>query len=476
MDAIQDFNTLGSIRTTKYGETFEGFKKGVDNEEPLSPMAQLLHEPGSNVYIICFIGFKTKIRPDVIKENLVNTVVKNRRFSSLQIRDKSNGSMKWIPTHVNIDDHVIIAEQDPNIKSPEKFVENYILNLSRSGIESTKPLWDVHLIDVKTSEAEGTCVFRCHHSIGDGISLTNLLLSCTRKVSDPDSVPTIPGMDRLGAAKVANLWSRLGVFWNTFVALLMFALTGLFLEDTKSPIKGSKGVEDRPRRFVTRSLSLEDIKFVKRAMNVTFTDVVLGVTEAGMYRYIRGRYNDKNMDSPHNMRIRATIPFNLRTTMKIDDFTHKDEDGTWGNKIGYSLLPFDIRFRKDPLDYVRHANATMKRKKASLEPLFTYYFTKLVIMLFGTKVTGELTHKVVHKTTLIFSNIPGPQDEITLFGHKVAYLAPSCYGQPYALMINVVSYMDKVMFVMSVDEETIPDPQKLCDAFEESLRNIKASA
>ncbi|KAJ0912202.1 putative transferase [Helianthus annuus] len=425
MDAIQDFNTLGSIRTTKYGETFEGFKKGEDDEEPLSPMAQLLHEPGSNMYIICFIGLKTKIRPDVIKENLVNAVVKNRRFSSLQVRDKANGSMKWIPTHVNIDDHVIIAELDPNIKSPDKFVENYILNLSRSGIESTKPLWDFHLIDVKTSEAEGTCIFRCHHSIGDGMSLTNLLMSCTRKVSDPDSVPTIPGMDRLGAAKVANLWSRLGVFWNTFVALLMFALTGLFLEDTKSPIKGSKGVEGRPRRFVTRSVSLEDIKFVKRAMNV--------------------------------------------------DFTHKD-NGTWGNKIGYLLLPFDIRFKKDPLDYVRHANSTMKRKKASLEPLFTYYFTKLVLMLFGTKVTGELTHKVVHKTTLIFSNIPGPQDEITLFGHKVAYLAPSCYGQPYALMINVVSYMDKVMFVMSVDEETIPDPQKLCDAFEESLRNIKASA
>ncbi|KAM0026147.1 hypothetical protein Hdeb2414_s0020g00554751 [Helianthus debilis subsp. tardiflorus] len=175
MVAIQDFNTLGSIRTTKYGETVEGFKKGEDNEEPPSPMAQLLHEPGSNMYIICFIGLKTKIRPDVIKENLVNTFVKNRRFSSLQVRDKANGSMKWIPTLVNIDDHVIIAELDPNIKSPDKLVENYILNLSRSGIESTKPLLDFHLIDVKTSEAEGTYVFRCHHSIGDGMFLTNLL-------------------------------------------------------------------------------------------------------------------------------------------------------------------------------------------------------------------------------------------------------------------------------------------------------------
>lgn len=43
-------------------------------------------------------------------------------------------------------------------------------------------------------------------------------------------------------------------------------------------------------------------------------------------------------------------------------------------------------------------------------------------------------------------------------------------------MIHVVSYMDKVTFVISADEETIPDPHKLCDDLEESLRDIKASA
>ena len=43
-------------------------------------------------------------------------------------------------------------------------------------------------------------------------------------------------------------------------------------------------------------------------------------------------------------------------------------------------------------------------------------------------------------------------------------------------MIHVVSYTDKVTFVLSVDEETIPDPHKLCDDLQESLDIIKASA
>ncbi|KAI3786936.1 hypothetical protein L1987_41025 [Smallanthus sonchifolius] len=471
MDSIPSLNTLGSIRTTKNGETFESFKKGADHEQPLSPMARMFHEPDFNFYIICIMGFKTKLSPDVFKENLVHTFLKNRRFSSLQVMDKENGSMKWIPTHVNIDDHVIIAKLNPNIKSPDKFVENYISNISRSHIEITKPLWDLHLLDIKTSEVEGTCVFRFHHSLGDGISLMNLLLASTRKVSDPEALPTLPGNKKLGAAKVASLWSTLSFLWNTCVALFMFMLTAVFLEDTKTPMKGSKGVEHRARRFVVRSVSLDDIKLVKRAMNVTFNDAVLGVTQAGFYRYL----DNKTTDSPHNMRFRATTIFNLRSTTSINDFTDTDTDGTWGNKIGYSLLPFNIRPNKDPLDYVRDANASMKRKKASLEPMFTYYFTKLVHMLFGAKVAVKLIRKVLYNTTLLFSNVPGPQEEITMFGHRVAYIAPSCYGQPNALLIHVVSYMDKVMFVISVDEETIPDTHKLCDDIEESLRNIKAS-
>ncbi|KAI3513849.1 hypothetical protein L1887_12052 [Cichorium endivia] len=477
MATIPSLNPL-RIRTNKNVETIEDFKKGGDHEEPLSPMAQLFHEPGSNVYIIGILGSKTKIRPDVFKDNLVHTFLKNRRFSSLQVLDKVNGSMKWIPTHVNIDDHVIIPKLDPNMESSDQFVEDYISNLSESPIENTKPLWDLHILNIKTSEAEGTCVFRFHHSLGDGMSLMNLLLSCTRKVADPEALPTLPSNKKSSITKVSSLWSGFTILWNSFVALVMFVLTALFLEDTKTPMKGSEGVEQRPRRFVIRSVSLDDIKFVKKAMNVTLNDVVLGATQAGIYRYLHRRYSEidgDNIDVPHNIRLRATVFFNLRASTKIEDFTDTTSHGTWGNKIGYSLLPFNITLKKDPLDYIRDAKAIMDRKKASLEPLFTYLFANLVFKLFGIKVAGKLNHKVFYNTTLWFSNVPGPQEEISFFGHEVAYLAPSCYGQPNALMIHVVSYKDKVTFVISADKETIPNPQQLCDDLQESFHTIKAS-
>lgn len=42
-------------------------------------------------------------------------------------------------------------------------------------------------------------------------------------------------------------------------------------------------------------------------------------------------------------------------------------------------------------------------------------------------------------------------------------------------MIHVVSYKDKVTFVISADKETIPNPQQLCDDLQESFHTIKAS-
>lgn len=64
----------------------------------------------------------------------------------------------------------------------------------------------------------------------------------------------------------------------------------------------------------------------------------------------------------------------------------KGKMGKWGNKIGYVLLPFSIGLREDPLDYVREAKSIIDQKKASLEPMATYFVADLVLKFFGIKV------------------------------------------------------------------------------------------
>ena len=62
-------------------------------------------------------------------------------------------------------------------------------------LDRSRPLWDMHILNVKTSDAEAVGVIRSHHSLGDGTSLISLLLACTHKTSDPKDT-VIPSLKR----------------------------------------------------------------------------------------------------------------------------------------------------------------------------------------------------------------------------------------------------------------------------------------
>lgn len=185
----------------------------------------------------------------------------------MQVEDKQSGELKWIPTEVDVENHVIVPELDPNMDGADKFVEDYLSNLSKTSIPNSKPLWDIHLLNVKTSDAEALIIYRIHHSIGDGMSLMALILAHSRQVSDPSVLPTLPVMNKESNHLNLGGFRFVYILWNTLVAIFMFVLTAFFLKDTQTPLKGPPGVELKPRRFVRRTLNLQDFKLVKNALH-----------------------------------------------------------------------------------------------------------------------------------------------------------------------------------------------------------------
>lgn len=58
------------------------------------------------------------------------------------------------------------------------------------------------------------------------------------------------------------------------------------------------------------------------------------------------------------------------------------------------------------------------------------------------QVAGSVTGAIFKNTTFTFSNVVGPQEEISLFGHPVTYIAPSVHGFPQVISIH---YVQKLM-------------------------------
>lgn len=193
--------------------------------------------------------------------------------------------MRWVPTIVKLDDHISIPDLDQNMEFPDKFVEDYIHNLTATTLEMSRPLWDLHLLNIKISDAEAVGIFRIHHSLGDGLSLMSLLLACTRKTSDAKELPTVPVKKVRNSEKPCRPWRIFFGLWvvyrllvaiwhtfrlakNTFLDILAALCTCKYLRDTDTHFKSAPGEECTPRRIVYRNVSLDDIKLVKNAMGL----------------------------------------------------------------------------------------------------------------------------------------------------------------------------------------------------------------
>ncbi|XP_010537089.1 PREDICTED: O-acyltransferase WSD1 isoform X2 [Tarenaya hassleriana] len=455
-------------------------------EEPLSPGSRLFNSPEFNCSIIVTLGCKTRGNPNAIIDGLKNTLINHPRFSSkLEMNRGNGGKPTWVRTKVRVEDHVVVPDIDPDMEEPDKFLEDYISNLTTLPMDMSKPLWEIHLFNLKTSDAESVGVLKIHHSLGDGMSLMSLFLACTRKTSNPEALPTIASKKkRIGPSPSLNsifrffvrVWFMIRLIFNTFVDVYKFAATLFFLRDTETPIMSKPAaMAPNPRRCVHRIISFEDVKLVKNAMKMTINDVLLGVTQAGISRYLSRRYDQegtpKSKKFMGRIRLHSAIMINLRPNTGIEalaDMMAKGSKCRWGNLIGYVLLPFSVGLENDPLEYVRRAKSTIDRKKLSLEAVLSYAIFKFTINVLGFKAGEALVKRVFGNTTMTFSNLVGPKEEISFYGHPISYIASSAFGHPH-------SYADKIIIAMAVDPTVIPDPHRLCDDFSESFETIKSA-
>ncbi|KAJ6830520.1 O-acyltransferase WSD1-like [Iris pallida] len=277
-----------------------------------------------------------------------------------------------------------------------------------------------------------------------------------------------------------SIWKVMVLMWHTLVDVLLFVATSTFLKDTETPLKGKDGVGFHRKRFIHQDLSLDDVKLVKNAIGCTVNDVLVGITSAALSRYLNRRYGEmdgakEKKNLPPNIRLRTTMLVNVRKNSGIHALAELMKGGgaRWGNRIGYTILRFPVAMFEDPVDYIRKGMEVAERKKNSLEAIFTYASSIVIVKLLGIKVAAALCHRMLSNTTVSFSSIAGPVEEIGFYDHPLVYIAPSVYGHPQAVTLHFQSYMNKIKLVLAVDELTVPDPKRLVDDFVESLKLMK---
>uniref|UniRef100_A0ACD5ZG44 Uncharacterized protein n=1 Tax=Avena sativa TaxID=4498 RepID=A0ACD5ZG44_AVESA len=464
-------------------------------EEPVSPTARLM----DGIYIVVTMGLGVPLNLPAFRAGIGSQLARYPRFQSIQVI--KNARPHWVlAPALNLDDHIIVVPISPDAASadPDRAVEDYAASLSTAPMDRSRPLWEFHFLDFPTSEATSTAVLRVHHSLADGMSLLTLLMASTRSAADPSRLPAMPApparsgniyarprpsRSQGGLAFAAWIWLFVVLAWHTVVDVTLFVAIIMFARDPHTlfmrPDSGGGGGDfPRRKRFVNRSLKLDDVKFLKEAINCTVNDVLVGVTSAALSRYYFRRSGDT---TTRKICLRSVLLVNLRAPTSLQAYVDMIESGDsngvkLGNQLGYIMLPFHIAMHEDPLEYVREAKKVMDRKKRSLEVVFTRMLGEVILKSLGIKAASVIFHRMLAHTTIAFSNMIGPAEQVEFYGHPVVSIAPSVYGQPGALIVHYQSYNNTIKVILGVDEEHFPDHGQLLDDFTESLRIIKDCA
>jgi WS/DGAT/MGAT family acyltransferase len=208
-------------------------------------------------------------------------------------------------------------------------------------------------------------------------------------------------------------------------------------------------------------IPLADVKEIGRALGGTVNDVLMAAAAGALSRYLREQGED-----PAGLELRTAIPVNLRAPEQRD----------LGNYFGLVFLDLPLGLDHDPRARFLELKKRMDALKHSPEPF---------VLLQMMRVTGGgprwLEELVVRflgaKTTAVLTNVPGPREPRYLAGRRIRTVM---FWVPQAgrvgLGISIFSYAGEVRLGVSVDEQLVPDPERILEAFPRELDALRRTA
>jgi WS/DGAT/MGAT family acyltransferase len=372
--------------------------------------------------------------------------------------------------HFDLDWHV--RESALPGKGDKKSLERFVSQLASSPLDTSKPLWQFHLVE--RYDGGSAVVARIHHSYADGIALVQVLLSLTDTSRHPvkgselakawlkqdgaDVARRVGAVDRymkLGGKVIEQGMamyrdpSLAGVLAKEGGEIARELLHALSLpDDPPSMLRGRLGVSKRVAW--AEPLDLEEVKAVGRACDCTVNDVLMAAAAGALRDYMLERG-----DNPDGLTLRATVPVNLRPL---------EHARKLGNHFGLVFLELPVG-EGNPIRRLEHVAECMNQLKKSRQAIVAYGL--LAALGMAPQALQELALELFsRKATAVATNVPGPQQPLYLAGctvRELMFWVPQTGS--IGLGISIMSYNGRVHFGLIADAKLIPDPDAVIRRF-----------
>lgn len=351
---------------------------------------------------------------------------------------------EWVPDPAfDLDRHLTVVElgeRDAGEAALQRLVGAY---LARPLDAARRPPWQVVLVDGYRPHpgepARSVLVWRLHHALADGAALVRLLLDLADGEEAPPEPPEPP--DRSLVRLAAGLALAVPA---TAIRLLLLP------PEPRTPLRGRLGIAKDAAWAAPRSLAR--VKAVAAEHGATVNDVLLAAVAGGFARYL-----ETHGVGPPAERLRVFVPVDLSAG-----------DARLGNRFG--LLPLSLPVAvSGAAARLRRVATQTRAAKGSPVPAATFVLIG-VLGAVPASVRDVVVRVLGSKVTAIVTNVPGPQQQLTLAGAPVDGIA---FWVPQAAAVGVgvslFSYDGTLRIGVAVDAGLVPHAQLLADALDAEL-------
>lgn len=351
-----------------------------------------------------------------------------------------------------------------------------VSRLHSNAMDFNRPLWECHLIE-GLADRRFALYMKMHHSLVDGIGGMRMLARMlspdpkARELQPPWAVGARERRRERGGATplqavLDGVRTQLKTVPGVTRAFGEIVREALRQEekDWALPFSGPRsafnGKVSGQRRFATQHYSLERVRRIARAAEVTVNDVFLEICAASMRRYLGeiGALPDKPLT--------AGVPVSVRPA---------DDQGA-GNAISFIIANLNTHIA-DPLRRLHAIHESAQRGKQHLQQLGKAdidNYTALFMAPFMAQLLSGLGGHLRPMFNLTVSNVPGPERPLYLNGAKMEQMYPvSLLAHGQALNITAVSYAGQFNVGFTGCRDALPSMQRLSVYAGEALDDLE---
>jgi diacylglycerol O-acyltransferase len=349
-----------------------------------------------------------------------------------------------------------------------------------------RPLWECWLCDGLPG-GQWALLSKVHHSLADGVSGTDLYRLVLDPSPDPggrsrvvdewrpappQSAPAFVARGmwdavRAPAAGVRELGAALGTPLR-FAHLTAQTVRGLLtITGALRPLDGSSltGRLGGSRRYAWTTVSLADVRTVRRRFGGSVNDVALAAATGGFRRLLQSR-----AEEPTAHAVRSLVPVSTR---------RPGTERITGNQVSLMLpyLPVELA---DPCARLAAVRDRVQALRSAGEPVAGASLTTaaeyaaFLPVAMGVRLGLRLPQRQIATVT---TNVPGPRETLWGFGCELLRILPYVpIADRVRIGVAMFSYRDELTFGITADHDAVPDIGVLADGIAVSMAELVDAA